>query len=212
MSQNPNVRWTHQSSSTVQEKRNNMLLADWSPSRCDTCWIISFFIYLQQKTLKILKGTADHQAFIKGGHSLTLGLLRGSKGRLLWEQKIRYWKNDPVSHWIYDISKHFLIEFIISIAFFSWPHLESNNPEAGCSLQCDYLVNYKWLLIWECISFSVIASQSVWGLKQIGDIMVATSTFYLKSVQLQSRDQVITTQHPQPLIVLFHCLILVKYF
>lgn len=117
-----------------------------------------FFIYLQQKTLKILKGTADHQAFIKGGHSLTLGLLKGSKGRLLWEQKIRYWKNDPVSHWIYDISKHFLIEFIISIAFFSWPHLESNNPEAGCSLRCGYLVNYKWLLIWECIRFSVIAS------------------------------------------------------
>lgn len=54
-----------QSSSTVQEKRNNMLLANWSPSRCDTCWIISFFIYLQQKTLKILKGTADHQALYK---------------------------------------------------------------------------------------------------------------------------------------------------
>lgn len=44
--------------------------------------------------------------------------------------------------------------------------------------------------------------------------MVATSTFYLKSIQMQSRDQVITTQHPQPLSALTGgpTLILVKYF
>ena len=110
---------------SLEDQAKKKKLSDWVPSRSPHSMFSSVGnlpFWKVKPMLKCLK-----LAFF----------LTASRGRLLWLQKEVWlyrslWENDPTSHFIYYLSKHCKLEFMVSIASFK-----------SSSIQHDvHLVNY----------------------------------------------------------------------